>query len=141
VILIDSNVLIDVFSDNQAWQSWSEQTIEDAALTDDLAVSVLSIAEVAPRLGSLEKFFENVAILGAELHELSHEAAFTAGTVFNRYRIQRRAAPTAPPSVLPDFLIGGQASMIGATILTRDARFYRRYFPDVPLITPEKDAA
>lgn len=141
MILIDSNVLIDVFSDGQAWQPWSEKAIETAALTEDLAVSVLSIAEVAPQLGSLEKFYDNVAILGAELHELSHEAAFAAGKIFDQYRARRRGAPALPPSVLPDFFIGGQASMVGATILTRDPRFYRAYFPDVPLIAPEKDEA
>ena len=39
-------------------------------------------------------------------------------------------------NVLVDFLIGAHAAVIGAPLLTRDARRYRQYFPTVELITP-----
>ena len=139
MIFIDSNVLIDVFDQEQTWRVWSDQAIEAASLDNSLLISLISVAEVAPRLGSLGKFVENIDMLGANVHDISQEAAFVAGQVFDHYRQRRRDGGDTPSCVLPDFLIGAQAQILGATILTRDARFYRTYFPDVPLITPSKD--
>jgi predicted nucleic acid-binding protein len=138
VILVDSNVLIDLFGPEQGWYAWSSQAAEDASETDELVVNVVAVAEVAPRLGSLAKFMDNIETIGARLTELTPEAAFSAGEAFALYRERRRANKDIV-SILPGFLIGGHAQTIGATILTRDPRFYRRYFPTVPLITPETD--
>jgi hypothetical protein len=139
VIFVDSNVLIDLFGEDQDWYEWSSAAISDASLDNRLCVNPVSVAEVAPRLGALEKFLENVAVIDAEVLELSNEAAFAAGKAFDIYRAKRRAGDDAKGGVLPDFFIGGHARVLGASILTRDPRFYRAYFPEVPLITPSKD--
>lgn len=139
MILVDSNVLIDLFGPEQGWYAWSSQAAEHAIETDELVVNVVAVAEVAPRLGSLAKFMDNIETIGARLTELTPEAAFSAGEAFAVYRDRRRANKDIVSNILPDFLIGGHAQAIGATILTRDPRFYRSYFPTVPLITPETD--
>lgn len=139
MILIDSNILIDLFGVDQDWYDWSAQAAEDADAVDALAVNTISIAEVAPRLGSLAKFLRNLELINAQLVDLTPEAAFAAGEAFAQYRARRRSVNAGTMSVLPDFFIGGHAQSLGATILTRDPRFYRAYFPSVPLITPVKD--
>ena len=139
MILIDSNVLIDIFGDEQEWRTWSGHAVESASIESALAVSIISIAEVAPRLGSLDRFNENIGILGAGVQDVTHEGAFLAGQAFSQYRHRRKAGDTRLTSVLPDFFIGAQAQLLRAKILTRDPRFYRAYFPEVPLITPSED--
>lgn len=137
MILIDSNVLIDLFGAEQHWYRWSFEATHAAGETDHLAINSISVAEVAPRLGSLKVFLDKVEIIGADILDLTNEAAFAAGMAFDVYRARRRAREDISGSVLPDFFIGGHAQVLGATILTRDPRFYRTYFPSVPLITPE----
>jgi predicted nucleic acid-binding protein len=134
VILIDSNILIDVLGKAQAWRDWSRAKLATLMLDDDLAVNQVVFAEVAPRTGSLERFHARLADFQIAFEPFADDAAFEAGRAFLAYRLQRREAK----QVLPDFFIGGHALVAGATILTRDPRFYRSYFPSVPLITPDK---
>jgi predicted nucleic acid-binding protein len=137
VILIDSNVVIDLLQASGEWQEWSENAVVDASANSEIAISPVVVAEVAPRLGSLGAFIERIDQIGASIIELSNEAAFNAGVAFNNYRARRRDGQDGVRSIIADFLIGGQAETLGATILTRDPRFYRAYFPSVPLITPD----
>ena len=139
MIFIDSNVLIDLFGSGQLWYDWSYKATAEAGTTDRLVVNIVTVAEVAPRLGSLEMFLAKLDIIGAEIEAMSCEGAFAAGSAFDQFRKRRRQGQERGSTVLPDFLIGGHAQTLGATILTRDPRFYRAYFPSVPLITPSKD--
>ena len=138
MILIDSNVLIDIFGPDQHWYHWSFEAAAKAGTGNQLAINIVTVAEVAPRLGSLDVFMQKVAIIGAEVVELTNEAAFAAGEAFDLYRSRRKRREDRGGMVLPDFFIGGHAQILGAEILTRDPRFYRAYFPSVPLITPDK---
>ena len=63
---------------------------------------------------------------------LPWDAAFLAARAFLRYR---RKGGTRPHP-LPDFYIGAHAAVAGYTLLTRDARRYRTYFPKLRLIAP-----
>jgi predicted nucleic acid-binding protein len=137
VILIDSNVLIDIFGSEQAWYQWSYNAVAMAGARDQLAINIVTVAEVAPRLGSLDVFKQKLGIIRTEIVESTSEAAYLAGEAFDIHRSRRKRGEEKGGAVLPDFLIGGQALVLGATIITRDARFYRTYFPTVPLITPE----
>jgi predicted nucleic acid-binding protein len=138
MILIDSNVVIDLLQASGEWQEWSENAVVEASADYEIAISQIVVAEVAPRLGSLGAFIEQIDQFGASVLELTNDAAFTAGVAFNDYRARRRDGQDSVRSIIADFLIGGHAQTIGATILTRDPRFYRTYFPSVPLITPDK---
>lgn len=134
MILVDSNILIDVFGAAQEWRDWSRAKLADLVLDEDLAVNQIAFAEVAPRSGSLDQFRARLAELEIVFEPFSEEAAFAAGQAFLAYRSRRKESK----QVLPDFFIGGHAQVTKAQILTRDPRFYRTYFPSVPLITPNK---
>lgn len=135
MILIDSNVLIDVIEQDPNWHDWSFGQIEAAVVAGRAAINPIVIAETAPRTGSLEHFEARLSQMLIEVEPLSNISAYRAGAAFQAFK--RKRIDATAKSVLADFLIGGHAQSLGATVLTRDPRFYRTYFPTVPLITPE----
>lgn len=137
MILVDSNVLIDVLDRDPKWFDWSAANINRAAFGAYLFVNPVVIGEIAPRFEELPHLRQILTsmLIGIEL--LSGEGAFLAGRAFDVYRGRKEHG--AAKSILADFFIGGHAQAVEATILTRDPRFYKSYFPGVPLITPSKD--
>jgi predicted nucleic acid-binding protein len=132
MILVDSNVIIDVLTGDPAWQSWSEAALSDAADRDEVAINPIIYAEIASGFATLTEL-ENR--LGADVFrrlELPYEAGFVAGQAFVEYR-RRGGLRTSP---LPDFYIGAHAAVSGLSLLTRDVRRYTGYFPKVRLIAP-----
>jgi predicted nucleic acid-binding protein len=138
VILIDSNVLIDVLGDEQIWRTWSIDQLAVLAADHQLAVNQIAFAEVAPKLGSLDSFNNWLDKFEIGFEPFGDSESFHAGQAFNVFRARHRHGERDRGSVLADFFIGGHAQVAEATILTRDPRFYRTYFPSVPLITPDK---
>ncbi len=137
MIFVDSNILIDIIELDPQWSDWSQEQLAAASGTGPVVISPIVVAEVAPYSGELDDFLEKIEIMGVQIEPLCSNSAFAAGAAFKSYRLQR--GQSGPKSILSDFLIGGHAQYLDATILTRDARFYRTYFPSVPLITPLKD--
>ncbi len=135
MIFVDSNVIIDVLDRDPLWYDWSLSQMIAAAALGSVVTNHVVMAETAPHYGSLPEFIARLDEMTIEIELLTDKAAYAAGTAFLEYR--RRSEKRQ--SVLPDFLIGGHASALKASILTRDARVYRTYFPTVPLITPPKD--
>ena len=138
MILVDSNILIDLFSNDRQWMKWSRDRLAECGTDDQLAINQIVVAEVAPQFAQLQDFLDWIATFNLSLLELDLESAYCGGSAFNAHRERRRASPETGKSIIADFLIGGQAMTLGAAILTRDPRFYRTYFPTVPLISPEK---
>ena len=138
MIISDSNVLIDVIEADPNWHDWSVDALTHASGEGRVVINHVIVAEVAPFSGRLDEFLERLDDMGVEVEPLSNESAYVAGMAFQQYR--KRRDSLAPKSLLADFLIGGHAAVLNATILTRDPRFYRAYFPTVPLITPDKAA-
>lgn len=137
MILIDSNVMIDILDRDPTWFEWSLAQLQHAASLGHVIINPVVIAEVAPQYGLLDDFLSMMTAMVIGFEVLDADAAFNAGQAFQQYR---RARPSEmPKAIVADFLIGGHAQSLGATILTRDPRFYRAYFPSVPLITPSKD--
>ena len=134
MIFVDSNVLIDVFDRDPQWADWSARSLHDAVGSTSVAVSQIVVAEVGPQFESLEAFVEALRAFSITVDPLTDEAAFLAGQAFRRHRRFREG----PKSILADFLIGGQAAAVGATILTRDPAIYVAYFPELTLIIPAK---
>jgi predicted nucleic acid-binding protein len=135
VILADSNILIDVLDRDPVWFEWSAQQLAEASRAGRVVINHIIVAEVAPFAGALDVFLNGVEAMGLEIEPLCNQSAYAAGSAFRTYRQRRdRAAKT----ILPDFLIGGHALTLSCAVLTRDPRFYRTYFPSVPLITPDK---
>lgn len=133
MILIDTNVLIDVLADDPDWREWSEAKLLELAATDELAINPIIYAELAAAYrtaAALER-----ALAGLELRrlELPYEAGFVAAQAFLMYR-KRDGSKRSP---LPDFYIGAHAQVAGLRLLTRDVARYRTYFPKVGLIVPE----
>jgi predicted nucleic acid-binding protein len=131
-VLVDSNVLLDVLTEDPRWFGWSSESLASAATSDTLAINPLVFAEVS---AGFERFDEIDQALSAETFRrlpLPWEAAFEAGRRFVEYR--RRGGARRSP--LPDFYIGAHAKVAGLRLLTRDAGRYRTYFPEVELIAP-----
>lgn len=130
--LIDSNVWIDLFDEESEWRMWSDAMVTDALRRGSLIINPLIYAEVSAGYDS----YEEVAALFSESYvtkePLPWEAAFLAGRAFWLYR-QRGGTRTSP---LPDFYIGAHAAVAGHTLLTRDARRYRHYFPKLRIVAP-----
>jgi predicted nucleic acid-binding protein len=133
MILIDTNVLLDVVTDDPAWADWSQQQLNVAALRDRLAVNPVVYAEFSSRFRRIEDLDAMLAAVDIIVAEMPRSALFLAGQVFKTYR--SRGGPRT--SILPDFFIGAQAVVLGTKLITRDARRYKTYFPGIELIAPD----
>lgn len=131
--LVDTNVLIDVLSLDQTWQVWSATALWQQSLHGSLLINEIVYAELASRYASQQALEEVIDHLNLEVEWLPRPALYIAGRVFSDYR----RAGGVRTSVLADFFIGAHAAAVKIPILTRDARRYRTYFPDVALITPD----
>lgn len=131
-VLVDSNILLDVLTEDPRWFSWSAQALVRYADEAVLAINPVIYAEVSIRFARIEDLEEALAPHFFERHPLPWEAAFLAGKCFLKYR--KRGGGKGSP--LPDFYIGAHAAVAGMTLLTRDATRYRTYFPRLRLITP-----
>lgn len=133
VTLVDSNVLLDVATEDPRWAQWSERALAHAADEGQLAINALIYAEVSIGFPTVEELDDAVPPDVFIRAQLPYEAGFLAGKAFLTYR--RRGGGRATP--LPDFYIGAHAAIARYRLLTRDARRYRTYFPTVDLIAPK----
>lgn len=130
--LVDTNVLLDLVTDDTNWSGWSLARLEDAALAGRLVVNDIGYAELSIRYDRIEELVEMLAEASIEVAPTPRAALFLAGKVYRRYR----AGGGVRTGVLPDFFIGAHAAVEGLPLLTRDAGRYRSYFPKVALISP-----
>ena len=132
MILIDSNVLIDVISEDPVWCEWSLAQLRLARAQDKLTINAMVLAEIAVAYESVDALQSFLKPTGILLSPLTTQAAFLASRAFMRYRTTKGTKA----GVLPDFFIGAHADAEGWTLMTRDPTRYRRYFPNVSLICP-----
>ena len=130
--LVDSNVLLDVITEDEEWLDWSAAAIARAADVSALVINPIVYAEVAARFARIEDLEDALPRDGYERRPLPWEAAFLAGQCFVKYR--RRGGVRRSP--LPDFYIGAHAAIEGLTLLTRDPKRYRTYFPTLRIVAP-----
>jgi predicted nucleic acid-binding protein len=133
MVLVDTNVLLDVLQDDPRWADWSQQQLESARLGDRLAINAVIYAEMSIAFARIEELEAVVSEASLCIEPIPREALFLAGKAFLRYRRARGSRR----AVLPDFFIGAHAAILGWPLLTRDPRRYRRYFPTVRLIAPD----
>lgn len=131
-VLVDSNVLLDVFSEDPTWFDWSAHALASAAEQFVLVVNPFVYAEVSIGFARIEELEEALPADRFAREQLPWEAAFLAGKAFLTYR--RRGGERRSP--LPDFYIGAHAAVRRMAVLTRDAARYRTYFPSLELISP-----
>ena len=130
--LVDSNVVLDVITEDDEWMDWSAAALSRAANVSRLAINPLVYAEVAARFARIEDLEEALPPDYYQRLALPWEAAFLAGRCFVMYR--RRGGSRRSP--MPDFYIGAHAAVQDMTLLTRDSRRYRTYFPTLRIIAP-----
>ena len=133
--LVDSNVLLDLVTDGEAWADWSQAQLEYAAMRGPLVINDIVYAEVSTRYATPDAVDAALADLNIDVVALPRTALFLAGKAYLRYR----AAGGVRTAVLSDFFIGAHAAVERLPLLTRDTRRYRSYFPAVTLIAPESD--
>jgi predicted nucleic acid-binding protein len=131
-VLVDSNVLLDVATNDPAWGHWSAEALERTADEAILVINPLVYAEVSIGFESIEDLEAALPNNLYRREELPYEAGFLAGKCFLRYR----RAGGLKRSPLPDFYIGAHAAVAGYRLLTRDATRYQTYFPSLTLIAP-----
>lgn len=132
MILVDTNVILDVIEDDPQWAQWSQQQLDRAALNDTLCINAVIYAELSIAYATIEQLEAMLTQARFELAAIPREALFLAGKAFMRYR-QSRGAKSG---VLPDFFIGAHAAVAGVPLLTRDVGRYKTYFPKLTLISP-----
>ena len=130
--LVDSNVLLDVITEDHEWLDWSASALARAADRSPLVINPIVYAEVAARFARIEDLEEALPADYYQRRPLPWDAAFLAGQCFVRYR-RRDGARRSP---MPDFYIGAHAAIEDMTLLTRDARRYRSCFPTLRIVAP-----
>jgi len=130
--LVDSNVLLDIATDDSEWSSWSSGALIDAARSGPLLINPIVYAEVSVGFTRVEDLDDALPPSMYRRTALPYSAGFLAGKAFLVYR--RHGGARSRP--LPDFYIGAHAAIDGLRLLTRDGARYRTYFPTVRLIAP-----
>ncbi len=130
--LVDTNVLLDLVTNDRDWADWSLARLEDAALAGPLLINDIVYAETSIRFDRIEDLDATLATARIKLAPAPRPALFLAGKAYRQYR----AAGGTRTGVLPDFFIGAHAAVEGWPLLTRDTSRYRTYFPNITLIAP-----
>jgi predicted nucleic acid-binding protein len=131
--LVDSNVLLDILTEDPAWKDWSGGALADAAEAGPLYINPIVYSEVSIRFTTIEAIEDALPSEDYRREPIPWAAAFLAGKVFLDYRRNKGTKSTT----LPDFFIGAHAAVTGLDLLTRDVGRYQTYFPTVTLIAPE----
>lgn len=139
MILVDSNVWIDVLQRDPVWLDWSLDQLALAAQSHKLAINPIICAELAANFDTHAQLAAFIKTSQTKMLPVSTGCAYLAGQAHLKYRQIKRSDPVTEPKmvgVLADFFIGAQAQSEGIAILTRDAARYKTYFPTVQLICP-----
>lgn len=132
MLLVDTNVLVDVLEDDPEWADWSIGQLRAQSKVHRLAINPIIYSELSLTFSMVEALDQSIDGLGLAMIELPRPALFLAGKAFVRYRRQGGNKN----NVLSDFFIGAHAAVSDYPILTRDTRRYSSYFPSVALIAP-----
>ncbi len=133
--LVDSNVILDIVTQDPVWFEWSSLAIERCANKGILCINQVIYAEVSIGFSSIEELDNVLSNLYFRRLDLPWEAAFLAGKCFLQYR-RHNGKKMAP---LPDFYIGAHAAIAKIPLITRDENRYKTYFPTLTLIGPDKN--
>ena len=131
-LLVDSNVILDIFLDDPNWADWSESALAEYSVDTDLYINSIVYTEVSIGFEKIEELQSALNKSGFQMLEIPKEALFLAGKAFLKYRRGRGIKS----SILPDFYIGAQAAILDMELITRDVSRYRTYFPSVRMISP-----
>ncbi len=134
MIFVDSNVLLDIITNDPVWYGWSLARLDAASLLGPLCINDVVYAEISVRYDRIEDLNEMLAETELRIEPIPREALFLAAKVFAQYR---KSGGTRG-GVLPDFFIGAHAAIGGLSLLTRDTKRFQTYFRSVKLISPQE---
>lgn len=132
-IIVDSNIILDVLTEDPVWFEWSSEKLSYYSQREGLIINPLIFAEVSIRFKTIEELDEALPDSYFTREDLPWEAAFLAGKCFLNYRKKKGSQKTSP---LPDFYIGAHAVITGRSLLTRNSQDFRNYFPNLKVICP-----
>lgn len=132
MLLVDTNILVDVLQDDPQWANWSIGQLRAQASVHQLIINPIIYAEISLSFSTYEGLDRAVSTLALELREVPRPALFLAAKAFVQYR--RRGG--SKRQVLPDFFIGAHATVEGWPLLTRDANRFSTYFPTLQVVAP-----
>ena len=134
MLLVDTNILVDVLASDPAWAEWSIHQLRSQSQVHELIINPVIYSEMSLAFDTIDAADAAIEHLGLKFLELPRPALFLAARAFLKYR----RSGGSKRNVLADFFIGAHAAVLGCGILTRDVRRYRSYFPGVPLVAPLK---
>lgn len=132
MILVDSNVILDIFTQDTNWYDWSSAKLSELAEAHELIINDIIYTEISIGFKQIEELEQTLAGDFFKIQSVPKEALFLAGKVFTKYKSQSGTKI----STLPDFFIGAHASVQGIPLLTRDISRYKTYFPSLEIIHP-----
>lgn len=132
MVLVDSNVILDIFDRDPVWGEWSNTQLRALSLQHEFGINAVIYAEISTRFSTQAKLDAMLGELDIHVLDIPREAAFLASKAFVQYRRQGGKRVR----VLPDFYIGAHAGVLGCPLLTRETQTYSTYFPGVQLIAP-----
>lgn len=132
MLLVDTNILVDVLQNDPQWAGWSIAPLRAQATLHAPVINPVIYAEMSLSFSTLEALDGVVRTLALELRKIPRPALFLAAKAFAQYRC--RAGSKA--QVLPDFFIGAYAEFKGWPLLTRDAGRFRTCFPTLEVLSP-----
>jgi predicted nucleic acid-binding protein len=133
VTLVDSNVLLDILTDDPTWSTWSGTALAACRDAGVLVINPIVYAEISVRFDRVEDLDEAVPATDFLREQLPYPAGFLAGKAYVRYR--RQGGTKNSP--IADFYIGAHAAVSDYQLLTRDSARYRSYFPRLTVISPD----
>jgi predicted nucleic acid-binding protein len=132
MIIVDSNVIIDILTKDDKWYEWSSSQLELLSASNELLINDIIYSEISIAFKKIEELEEVLSSSLFIIEPIPKEALFLSGKAFVKYK----NLSGTKSSCLPDFFIGAQASVLQIPLLTRDGKRYRQYFPNLKLISP-----
>ena len=132
MILVDSNILLDILTIDPKWYDWSASKLSLMAESHELIINDIIYTEISIGFERIEDLEETFSGDFFKIMPMPKEALFLAGKAFLQYKSNNGTKN----SVLQDLFIGAHASVLGIPLITRDTSRYKTYFPKLPLITP-----
>ena len=131
-VLVDSNILLDIFNRDPEWYEWSKEKLAEQANHASVVINPVVFAEVSTSFSSLQKAQQTLRHANIKYVNITQHACYLAEMAFKQYR--KNGGNKLLP--LPDFFIGAHAFVGKMHLLTRDKKSYKTYFPQVNLIAP-----
>lgn len=132
-LLIDTNILLDIFTDNPEWSDWSIEQLEKYENKADFKINSIIYSELSIGFQKIEELENRLYVARIKIAEIPREALFLAGKAFLKYRRQNKGTKSI---TLPDFFIGAHAAVEKMPLLTRDPKRMKHYFPSIKVIAP-----